>query len=524
MILGTLCLAGAGAATARPNWLSAAESRLQALEGRPVLRWAPVALLGVGIPLLVCTLKAAQYATFQLQVDTGVHGNIAWNLAHNHGLISSVYGEYNYLGIRFALTGALLAPLLRVWPNVMALVLTQAAAVGSTILGIYLLGRLHCRSLIAAWTLALLVWANPFFHDVAASFMDSNQLALPLFIWGAYFFESRRIPAAAVCAVLFMLTREQAPFAFLGVGMLVLRLGRGRMQKFAGAGIMGGSILCWLAMLAIERRVRGAYAMPEMVLWRQYYPSFGSTSAEVLRTLVHRPWIVVTSLCYPFAKMLVPARVILSLALLPLAAGAYFLPAVTVWLPQQMSDDFAFQHMVWGHYAAMVAGPLFWACAHGLRRLLDIHGRQSRAIAWVLLVSSACFFASSSFLPGEEARIVETWGDSLRLATRTVPPQAKVWSDGLLVPYFCMRRYVRNLPDTAQDEFFEKNLFMPDRVILSRRWLALSERFTRSRVLAFLTGHRYTVAYRDENLLVLANPTAPSDCSEPVQWTNLPSP
>ncbi|NNN04872.1 MAG: DUF2079 domain-containing protein [Elusimicrobia bacterium] len=469
-------------------------------------------------------VKAAQYATFQLQVDTGIHGNIAWNLAHGNGLISSVYGEYNYLGIRFALTGALLGPLLWVWPNVMALVLTQAAAVGSTILGIYLLGRRHCRGLTAAWALALLVWANPFFHDIAASFLDSNQLALPLFIWGAYLFESRRVPAAAVCAVLFMLTREQAPFVFLGVGLLVLRLGRGRKQKLAGAGIAGSSILCWLAMLAIERRVREAYGMPEMVLWKQYYPSFGSTSAEVMQTLLYRPWIVGTSLFYPFAKMLVPARVILSLALLPLAAGVYFLPALMAWLPQQMSDDFAFQHMVWGHYAAMVAGPLFWACAHGLRRLLDFRGRQSRAIAWVLLVSSVCFFASSSFLPGEEARIVGTWGDSLRLAMRTVPPQAKVWSDGLLVPYFCMRRYVRNLPDTAQDEFFEKNLFAPDRVILTRRWLALAGRFTRSRVTEFLTERRFTVVYRDENLLVLADPTAPSDCSEPVQRTSLPSP
>ena len=99
-----------------------------------------------------------------------------------------------------------------------------------------------------------------------------------------------------------------------------------------------------------------------------------------------------------------------------------------------------------------------------------------------------------------------------------VPPESKVWTDEFLASHLSMRRYIKVLPEAPHNYRFESGLFMPDRVIISRRWLALAQPGVRDHILAFLTEKKFAVLFRDDDFVLLANPFVRGDGSEPASW------
>lgn len=521
---GTLCLAAAAAALLRPRLFARAKDALEGLDGRPVLRWAPAAVLGLGVPLLVCLWQLARYAIYEPGTDAAIMANAAWNFAHGFGWRSSILSEGSYFGVHFAFTYLLLSPLLLAWPDTTALVLVQAAAVGSTVFGVYLLGRLHCRRAWAAWLMALLAWSHPFFHQLAGQLIDNSMLALPLFVWSVYCWESGRRRAGVALALLLLTTREQAPFLLAGFGLLLAAAGGSVRRRLAGLGIVAGAALVWGAEMWVIRRAAEGWAHP-MSYWEPLYGAYGGSLEETLGTALRRPWTFAAALFWPPERLWTPALVLLSLAFLPLASGACLIPALAVWLPHQLAFDPDF-HALRGHYANFVAGPLLWACVHGLRRVLRALPREAHRLAACLLlaVCAALFFLSARFLPPADpfSAILRPWRSVVPSALEHVPPGAKLWCDDRILPDVAMRRRLKSLPWIPADHNFEDGLFVPDRVVLTVRWLRFGDRGYRDRILRLLGERRFVQVFRQGGVMVLANPATRGDGAEPVERLSLP--
>lgn len=521
---GLSCFAAALIVVLRPKALSSIESYLQELDRGSLTRRLPLLLFGIGAPFLVSLDKIAQYQSFLLGLDTGVMGNAAWRLLHGYGWTASLYAGVGYLAIHFAFTVALLSPVLWLWPNVLALVLLSAVAVGSLVYGVYLLGRLHCRLFWAAGCLALLALSHPFFHSIAVSFLDNAVFAAPLFVWGIYSWESGQRKLALALAVLLLTTKEQAPLLFLGLGLLIAARSTQSRGRLVGFGLATGSLILFAAeILAIQRARSGLPANLDRMYWGTLYASLGGTPSGIVRSLTYRPWILITALFQPLEKLWVVARTLLSFALLPLAAGIYLLPAAVAWLPHQLSDTSGYYSLA-GHYPSFIFGPLLWSAALGLRRMLrDTSQRIHRYIAAFLLAVSGCgFFTSCQFVPTSDYSIIRPWRHDAPQALAAVPPLAKVWCDDMLAPQLSMRPYIKFLPHSGDySYFFENGLFVPDRVVLSRRWMGLAERATRERILRFLAERRFAPISSTDSFVVMANPSTSGDGSEPVVWEKL---
>ncbi|HVE12799.1 MAG TPA: DUF2079 domain-containing protein [Elusimicrobiota bacterium] len=508
-LAGALCLAAGVVLVVRPGAAAEAERRLA---GR-----APALFLGAALPAVLCIFKLAQHGFHYLLIDSGQLGNLAWNFSHGYGFIASALAERNYLAVHFAFAGMLLSPLLWLRSDVLVLVLAETVLVGTSVLAVYELARLQLKRRLPALCLALLLASCPLFFHSVASIFNNTQLALPFFLWGIYCWETKRFKAAAVLALLFLTTREQAPLVFVGAGLLLATRGRAR-QGFALAAAALALLLAEMAVVArFERACAHHYTM-----WELWNVNLGRSAAEVRGNLLARPWIFARELVYPPAKLLIPLKTFASLAFLPLLSGTLLLPASIVWIPQQLGQSGEWLTLT-GHHAALLAGPLAWAAVHGLRRFQERASPAARrlGLAWILAVCGGSF-AAADFMPGPESLIMNTWLESAPRMLASIPPRAKVWCDEYLAADLAMRRYLRPLPYEPNDYFFEDNLFVPDRVVLSKRWLALCQREPRARILRLLQELGFRAAYQDESFIVLANPRTRADGSEPAEFLRLP--
>mgnify|MGYP001567649361 FL=1 len=518
---GLFCFSAALLSVVHRDSAETVDAFLHKLNTRPVWRWCPVIVFGGIVPLVICMCKTAQYFSFLLDWDTGIMGNSAWNFIHGNGWTSSVLANASYFTVHFAFTVALFSPLLWLWEHIMALVLTEAVAVGSVILGVYMLGRLYCRPLWGGWCLAILALSQPLFQGTITACLDNSLFAASFFIWGIYCWESGRYRSAAILFMLLLTTREQVPFLFLGLGFLIFALANNSRRRLLGGGVVAASIFAWLAEMMIVEHARNGRTEMHQFYWG-LYKTLGGSPEQIRDTIIYQPWKFLLALFYPYAKIWVALLNFLSLSLLPLAAGVYLLPALVVWLPQQLSDRL---YRLEGHYASMVLGPLLWAAAIGLRRILGrTHPSAHRFVMMGILTASACcFFASSRFLPNSDDLILISWRRSAPAVLEGIPPYAKLWCDDMLTANLSMRRYIKALPHgSIREYFFANGLFVPDRVILSRRWMGLTQHATRDAILLFLENRKFRRVFQDDSFIVFANPATSGQGFEPVEWATLP--
>jgi len=505
-----LCVVLAAIAAVRPRTFSGAAAYLDRLESRPIGRWSPAALLAVVVPYAV--FYAAEYRAFLIPRDSAGVVNQLWNLVHGYGMRQGLVADMPALAVHFQLSHAVLAPLLWLWPHPLALIFGQAVVVCSSALGVYLLARRFLVPAWAAWLLAILTLAHPFFRALMGEVFDPTMLALPFFIWAAYAWETGRLGAALILAALLLATKEEAPFIGAGFGALMLVSAKEPGRRWAGAAVIAGSVLAWAAEVAVIAHFRRlAIHLPSENFdnWH-LYSALGASRGEVLRTTLLRPWRAALALVYPFVKLWTVARALLFLSLLPLAAGPSLLPALAVWLPHQLADPGAFQRLE-THYSAFVFGPLLWASARGLARALRRPGSARPVAACLLAACAAGFFASDSFIPPKDAsKGLRGWLSTAPPALASVPPDANVLCDEFLTSHLAMRRHVRSLPYANLDPYALGETFVPDRIVVSSRWLFLTQHLD-MRVLAPLIEAGFGPIFANSHFTVLGKPPPDSD-------------
>jgi uncharacterized membrane protein len=459
---------------------------------------------GAAVPLLFVFFKLSQYRAHESMLDSAAMVNLAWNAAHGGGLVTAVFGGVSYWSVHFAFAYALLSPILWLWPSATPFFIIHALALASVPACAYLLARGADRRADLGWLAALLAVGNPLVCGVLGTVLDNSSFALPLFLWAAYFWETRRRKTALVFAVLMISTRETIPFLFAGLGAYAWTSATDFRGRRRAAAVVAAAAALWLFEVWIINRAKAASGFP-FDYWA-LYPSLGGSRDAVLETMRRRPWMLPAALVWPPLKIWHAARTLLAFALLPLAAGAAALPMLAVWLPQQMGDVSTNFHLLVGHQGAYVAGPALWAAVRGLRRLdaaADANRRRLLA-SWVLVVAACGFFATARFrLP--DGALPSSWDRVGPRAVAAIGPTDAVWSDYFFATHLAARRFIKVLP-LRDDPNFERENFAPDSVLMSRHWLARADPATSARVLGAVKSGGLVPVFSEDDLVVFSRP------------------
>lgn len=499
---GVLCLAAASVLALRRGALPRMEQWLARAERGRWARLGPALALGGALPATFLLFKLAQFQAFHLMEDSAILGNLAWNFAHGHGPVSSILGEQNYFGVHFAFTFLLVAPLLLLWDSIHILIAAQALAVASSALAVWLICRGRDLPRVLRVAVLLMFMANPLFHGLAISVLDHSVFAAPLLLWSACCWLARRKVAAVGLAILALTAREQVPLVFLGLGAMLAVQGPDSGRRRAGAVLALASVGVFLAETEVISRYRPVDGSG-MDFWR-LFGHLGGSSREILAAVFVRPWAVAQALVYPWEKIATAGRVLFGFAFLPLLAGPVFLPGLAAWLPHQLAASGTVYHLLeGGHYGSYVLAPFLLAAVCGAERVWRASGERGREVlaAWIFAVAGGMFLSRGFLLP--EGAFPRHWRDTVALAERHIPRDAKLWCDEYLAPRFALRRRLRILPRSDQARF-RSALFAPDRVLLSGHWIARSDPAFLDRLFTFFRSAGYVRIFEREDLVVLA--------------------
>ena len=197
---------------------------------RPVsLVSAGAVTFGVGLSALAVLQQRAFWTG---RFDVGNLTQAVWSTAHGDVLeVTGLTGrQFSRLGAHFDPIVAAFAPLWWVWPDPSLLLVTQAAAVATGAIPVYLLGRRHLESDWAAAGFGLAYLLHPATQWLVLDDFHPVALATPLLLWGFWFLDTDRLVPFAIVAGAACLTKEQIGLVVAAMGVwYAVRPGRRRI-------------------------------------------------------------------------------------------------------------------------------------------------------------------------------------------------------------------------------------------------------------------------------------------------------
>jgi uncharacterized membrane protein len=435
--------------------------------------------------------------------DVGNLVQAVWSTAH--GDVLSVTGltgrQISRLGAHFDPIVVAFAPLWWIWPDASLLLVTQAAAVATGAVPVYLLGRRHLRSDWASAGFALAYLLHPATQWLVLDDFHPVALATPLLLWGFWFLDSDRLVAFAVVAALACLTKEQIGLVVAAMGLwYALRPGRRRAGTVIAC---AGTLVSVVAMLVVVPHFAPGGGSP----FEGRYGAVGGTPGGIVRTALTDPGAVlgeVTSgrdLSY-LAELLLP------LLGLPLLAPLAALTAAPELVLNLLSDTRT-QTSIHFHYTAGALPGLFAAAVLGAARIRSRFAWAARPEGRAVVVSTLLAGILLGPLPvwqevpfgSDLATREHVVGHHARVAARAValiPPDAPVSATNTLGAHLSARRRVFSFP-----------------VLRDATWVAVDEqrpsyrdqadapvRFARAYA-AIRAGNRFRVVFDEDGIVVL---------------------
>ena len=305
------------------------------------------------------TLAALEHRAFETgRFDLGNMVQAVWSTAHGHPLeITDLGGnQINRLGAHVDPLLAGFAPLWWVWPSPTMLLVVQAVMLALGALPVYWLARKHLASerMAALFGLAYLVY--PPVQWLALDEFHPLALACPLLLYGVWYLDEDRVPAALAFLGVAALTKEEVPLVIAGIGVWYAISHR---RTAVGAALAaGGLALTAFSLAVVMPHFRGGEA-PEFY---ERYDAVGGSLAGIVRTTLTDPLTLIQAviegrdLAYilqlglPLAGMFLAAPLILVAALPELGAN--------------LLSDVSTQTSIEFHYTApiipfLVAGTVF---------------------------------------------------------------------------------------------------------------------------------------------------------------------
>jgi hypothetical protein len=210
--------------------------------------------------------------------------------------------------------------------------------------------------------LVALAWLiNPFVWNMAFFEFHLLPFAIILLLFAYYFFEQKEFWPFVTCSFLSLTVREDVSLVILMFGILSLlqrRSWRWTLYPFVAGG------LWFIAAMQLT----GYFNMYGSYKFLSMYPWLGDTIAGALKTVLAKPWLVVTHLI-TFKNLLLAVGLVLPLAGLPLLKPKNLLLGTLVFI-QLFLSGFSPTVVLETHYTALILPILFVSAISGLSFLL----------------------------------------------------------------------------------------------------------------------------------------------------------
>lgn len=357
LVLGLLT----AAALLAPDAILGARRRLDAmpLRARRALPW----LVGSAAALVISLLKVQQHLVLQTSAyDLAIQSSVAWNTSQGRLFFDAIQGM-NYLGDHFSPIHVALAPLYRLWPSPLCLMVLQSAGFGLAAVAVYRLALRHVGSVSAAFLAMLLFLLNPYLHEISAFDFHPVALAVPIFLWLLDCLETGRMTAFVLLALTAATVEETLLPPLAGVGLYVFFLHPRR--RWLGLGLA----VCAAGFFVVELGLLMPYFLGEDRLTHLHrYANLGGSIGEIVAAVCRDPLLVVRELVTPAEKPQALGALLLSVGFLPLLAPLQLLLAVIPILQVQLTS-YEVQWSFSLQYSATALPFLVFAAVHGLARV-----------------------------------------------------------------------------------------------------------------------------------------------------------
>lgn len=467
----------------------------------------PARLVGAGSAAFAAGLGALavlQHRAFWSgRFDVGNLVQAVWSTAH--GDVLSVTGltgrQISRLGAHFDPIVAAFAPLWWLWPDASLLLVTQAVAVATGALPVYLLGRRHLRSDWAAAGFALAYLLHPATQWLVLDDFHPVALATPLLLWGFWFLDSDRLVAFAVVAALACLTKEQIGLVVAMMGLWYALRPGGRRAGIAVA--CAGALVSLIAVLVVVPHFAPGGGSP----FEDRYGAVGGTPGGIVHTALTDPGTILAEATRG-RDLSYLAALVLPLGGLPLLAPLAALTAAPELLLNVLSGTRT-QTSIHFHYTAGALPGLFVAAVLGAARL-------RRRFAWARRPEGRAVVAST-LLAGVLLGPLPVWravpfgsdlaarehvgGEHADVAARAValiPADAPVSATNTLGAHLSERRRVFSFPVLGEATWIAVDERRPS----YRDQADAPVRFARAYA-ALLAGGRFRVVFAEDGIVVL---------------------
>jgi len=384
--------------------------------------------------------QQSNYGTFGF--DMGIFDQGIWLLSRFHDPFVTVRG-LNFFGNHVNPNVALLVPFywLGAGPHFLYLIETVALAAGA--IPVWLLGRDAFGDRWAAVVLAAAYLLFPALEWINWWHFHPEALAVTPLLFAVWLATKHHWGWYAVCVVLVLTCKEDAPLTIIALGALVAV----RNSRKAGA-VTAAAGLAWL-VIALKVVIPHATGYAEPFYIGRAAP-LGRTPVQIVFNTVVHP-----SRLYDLARQpdrrTYYRRLLLPLALVPLTS----IGGVVLALPQALVNTVSSQataHSIRFHYSSLIIPGLFVAVVDSLRRL-----RSHPMARWVvvMVIAAASVAANVAWSPSPIGDVFHSgiWAlhDDQRAAKDTavhmVPANAAVSASYSLVPHLTHRVRIYEFPN-----------------------------------------------------------------------------
>lgn len=372
--------------------------------------------------------------------DLGIFDQAIWNTTQGRPLFSSLKGNINIIGDHFEPILFLLAPLYKVFPSAVTLLVVQALLLASALIPLNLLAgsRLKEKLLVSSFIISYAL-SRPL-RGVGLSDFHPECFILPLLFWAYFFLEKKRNLPLIISVVFLLLCKEDVAFLICALGLFAFIFQR---RKLLGAALVSAGIFAWV----IETKLIIPHFSAQHVFAYMNRLPFGMTYEENFKAAASDPSLIIRLLCTKdkleyFLKIFAP------LGFLSFFSPAHYILIAVPFFRNLMPLDpnFSGWYNITSHYTAALIPFIYIAAIYGAGRIVDkIKDKRAPVFLALLVMISSLFFYGRTDA-GKLSRYLATIRSRATLEKISflsqVPQEASVAANFNLVPHLSHRKYI----------------------------------------------------------------------------------
>lgn len=325
-----------------------------------------IIIIGISAFLIFTFLAVKRHINLDTAMfDLGLEQQVVMNTAGGR-LMESGIETGNYLGDHFSLVTLPIALVYKILPGTLTLFVLQNLAIVIAAAGVYVLAKKILQKTSWAFIFFLIFLSYTGISGLYLFDYHPVAFALPLLVWGIYFFFAKKIKYSFLLLVLAAFCKEDIG---IYVSMLGILLAVKYHEKKGWILAVFGIVFSLLALFVFIPYFRGGESD---TLAR--YSWLGNSFPEMLQTVIQKPLYVISTI-FSLMKLSYLVKMALPFFFIFLLAPAESL----VLLPSLFLNLFSssiFQNSGLYHYDVAVSAGIFFAGICGLQNLLKFFAQH----------------------------------------------------------------------------------------------------------------------------------------------------